>query len=150
MKSLRNALRFSALLFLLTLALPAAVSAQETQDTMKLVPQLRTVRNAMSAGYAKLAGADVAAHYADDIVVQFGPDEFRGKEQATAWITQQLGALSGLKVAAPSFTVKADEVIERSTYTVNLPDGTAQNGSVETVWKKQTNGAWKVARMTVQ
>lgn len=150
MTSLRNALRFSALLCLLTLALPAAVSAQETQDTMKLVPQLRTVRNALSASYAKLAGADVAAHYADDIVVLFGESEFRGKQQATGWITQQLGALSGLKVAAPTFTVKADEVTERSTYTVNMPDGTSQQGTVETVWKKQANGAWKISRMTVQ
>jgi len=150
MTSLRNALRFSALLFLLAWALPAAVSAQETQDTMKLVPQLRSARNAMSAGYAKMAGADVATHYADDIVVQFGPDEFRGKEQATAWITQQLGALSGLKVDPPTFTVKPDEVAERSSYTVSLPDGTSQTGSVETVWKKQASGAWKVARMTVQ
>jgi ketosteroid isomerase-like protein len=149
MTSLRNALRFSALLFLLTWALPAAVSAQETQDTTKLARELRAARNAMSAGYAKMAGADVAAHYADDIVVMFGPEEIRGKEMATAWITQQLTALSGLRVDTPTFTVKADEVSERSGYTVSLPDGSSQTGTVETVWKKQTNGAWKVSRMTV-
>jgi ketosteroid isomerase-like protein len=148
MPSCRNALRFSALLFAFALALPAALTAQ-TQDTTKLAPELRAARNAMSAAYAKLAGADVAAHYANDIVVQFGPDEFRGKEQATAWITQQLGALSGLKVEPPTFTVAAEEVTENSAYTVNLPDGSSSSGTVVTVWKKQGN-AWKVARMTVQ
>ena len=149
MPSFRTALRLSALMFLVTLAVPAAASAQETQDTTKLVPALRAARNAMSAAYAKLAGADVATHYANDIVVQFGPDEFRGKEQATAWITQQLGALSGLKVDSPTFTITADQVTERAGYTVNLPDGSTSSGTVETVWKREGN-TWKVSRMTVQ
>lgn len=149
MPSFRNALRFSALLFLLALVAPAALAAQETQDTAKLAPQLRAARNAMSAAYAKLAGSEVATHYADDIVVQFGPEEFRGKEQATAWITQQLGGLSGLRVEPPTFTVAADQVTERSAYTVSLPDGSSSSGTVETVWKRQGN-TWKVSRMTVQ
>lgn len=143
-----TAIRCSTLLLLLVVALPVAAAAQETQDTMQLAPQLRAARAATSSAYMRLAAADAAAHYADDIIVHFGGEEIRGKDGASAWMQQTLQQVTSLRLGAASFKVAEAEVTERSSYVVATPDG-EQEGSVETVWRRQSNGAWKIARMTV-
>lgn len=145
----RIVVSFAALLFAVGALTPAAVFAQETQDTMQLTSELRTTRSALTDAYGRLAIDDIAAHYADDIFVQFGTDEFRGKEAASAWISQALQGLAALRFGRSSFTIKPDEVTERNSYTVVLPDGNEQTGTVETVWKKQAPGGWKISRMLV-
>jgi ketosteroid isomerase-like protein len=139
----------------LLLVLPAAPAAaqtpaaQETQDSMSLPEALRTARTALSAAYAKMDGAAVVAHFAEGGAVDFGGQVISGKQAVGGWFTEMFSTLAGLTSGAPTFFVTDGEIKERSDYTVHLPDGSQQGGSSETVWKKQADGSWKVARLIV-
>jgi ketosteroid isomerase-like protein len=155
MRQLKRPIPVVLAVFLALLALqavPAAAqtpAAQETQDTMSLPDGLRTARTALSAAYAKMDGLAVVAHFAEGGAVDFGGQVISGKQAVGGWFTEMFSTLAGLTSGAPTFVVTDGEVKERSGYTVHLPDGSQQGGSSETVWKKQADGSWKVARLIV-
>jgi ketosteroid isomerase-like protein len=138
-----------ALTFLALLAAPGAMSAQETQDTMRLPAALRTARAGLTGAYTALNASAASQFYADSATVNFQGQVFTGRSAIEAWLVDALQGLSAIRFAAPTFVVSENEVSERGGYTVALPDGTEQPGSAETVWRRQSDGSWKVMRLTV-
>ena len=135
-------------LFALLLALPAVARAQETSDTTKLAAALRTVRASYSKALTSMDANAASATFADSVYVEFQGQAFAGKQAATGWLTEALQGVSGLRFSEPTFKISADEVVERTTYTVSTPGGDGQ-GATETTWKKQKDGSWKLARLIV-
>ena len=137
-----------AAMFALLIALPAVARAQETSDTTKLAAGLRTVRNSYAKALSSMDANGAAAAFADSVYVEFQGQTFAGKQAATGWLTEALQGVSGLRFSEPTFTVSADQVVERASYTVSTPGGDGQ-GATETTWKKQKDGSWKLARLVV-
>ena len=145
----RVLVRYAPVLLLLLLAMPLKLNAQETQDTTKLEARLRAARAEISAAYSALDAARTVGHYADSAVVEFQGEVFNGKPAIQAWLTDALAGLSALRFGPANFTIAPTEVVERTAYTVVLPDGTQQQGSSTATWRKQRDGSWKVVRLVV-
>jgi len=141
-----SVLGLAAVLLLMGLARPAA--AQETQDTTRLPESLRSVRTSFSVTFSRLDGAAAAAHFADDGAVDFQGQTIAGKQAVGGWFAEVFSTLSALRPGTSSFLIADDEVMERASYVVVTPDG-EQTGATETVWKRQEDGSWKVARLIV-
>jgi ketosteroid isomerase-like protein len=143
-------LRRASLLFAFVLVAPGAVSAQATtNDETQLPAALKESRAALQKAYTALNPATAVDHYADDIQVSFGMDEYRGKPSATAWLHDALAGLSALRLGTPTFTIAPQEVTESANYTIVQADGQEADGTVQAVWRL-TDGAWKVVRLIVQ
>ena len=138
--------RLAAVLLLMGLARPAA--AQETQDTTRLPESLRSVRTSFSATFSKLDGAAAAAHFADDGAVDFQGQLIAGRQAVGGWFAEMFSGLSSVRTGTSTFLIADEEVMEHSSYIVVTPDG-EQTGATETVWKRQEDGSWKVARLIV-
>jgi ketosteroid isomerase-like protein len=137
-----------AALFALVLALPAMARAQETSDTTKLAAGLRTVRASYSKALTSMDANAAAAAFADSVYIEFQGQAFAGKQAAVGWLSEALQGVSALRFSEPTFTISADQVVERTTYTVSTPGGDNQ-GSTESTWKKQKDGSWKLLRLVV-
>jgi len=142
----KSAIPAVAALFLAISA--AAASAQETRDTMRLPAELRAQRAAMNSALTKLDGVSAAALFADDGAVDFGGTVYTGREAVTGWFVEVLGGLASLRFDNASFVIGDNEVTERASYTAMTPEGEAP-GTSETVWRKQENGEWRVAKLVV-
>src|SRR5688572_4022497 len=145
----RGARRLAVAAFILFAAAPAALSAQETQDTMKLTPQMREARAALAAGYAALDPAKVKVLFSDSAVVNFGDQTFSGRQAVDGWIAESMNGLSAVRFGAGNFTITEREFTDRNTYRVTLGDGSMQEGTSEAVWRRQADGSWKLVRLTV-
>jgi ketosteroid isomerase-like protein len=133
---------------LLLIALPFAAAAQETQDTASLPESLRPIRTALGAAYARLDGATAATFFADDAAIEFDGQVLSGKQAVTGWFMQMFSQLEGLRPGTTTFRIAEDQVTERGSHVV-IVQGQEQAGSSETVWKRQADGSWKVARLIV-
>jgi ketosteroid isomerase-like protein len=136
-------------LFLL-FAVPLMAAAQETQDTTALPESLQSARAALGEAWSKLDGAAVSAHFADNAVVEFDGQVLSGRPAVTGWLHQLLASLTALRPGgATTLMVGTDQVTERGGYDVITTSGGQQSGRSETVWKRQEDGSWKVARLIV-
>lgn len=142
----RTALGLACLLLFMGFAAP--VAAQETQDTTRLPEALRSVRSSFSATFSKLDGAAAAAHFADDGAVDFQGQTIAGRQAVGGWFAEMFRGLSAVRPGTATFLIADEEVMERASYVVVTPDG-EQAGATETVWKRQEDGSWKVARLIV-
>ena len=145
----RATLRLVAALFLLLCAAPAALRAQETQDTMKLAAPLRAARAALTAAYISLEPARANIHFADDAVVIFQDQTYRGRAAVDGWIVDSMTGVSAVRFGTPRFTIADAEVTDYNTYSVTLGDGSLAEGTSEMVWRRQADGSWKVVRLLV-
>jgi ketosteroid isomerase-like protein len=137
-------------LFLLAiLVIPGAIAAQETEDTTKLAPALRTARNALTAAWMARDAQAVSRFFADSAAVSTPDQTLNGKAAIDGWLAETTQALSAVRFGTSRFVISESEVTERSTYTVVLGDGTEQSGSAENIWRRQADGSWKVTRLTV-
>lgn len=143
---LRAALGTVPLLLLLALAAPAA--AQETQDTMSLPEALRTSRAELGAAFAKLDAAAAAAVFTTDGAIEFQGQTVAGRQGVNGWFAEVFVGMSGVKSGSSAFVVADGTVTERASYVATGVDGDV-TGTTETVWKKQADGSWKVARMII-
>jgi ketosteroid isomerase-like protein len=142
-------LRHATLLLALLLAAPVTLAAQTpTTDEAQLPAQLRESRTALNSAYSGLRAEDALAHYADDVRVVFNGQEFRGKPAARAWLNDALAGLAALRMGAPNFTLRENEVLESAGYTVTRGGGEPASGMVETLWRLH-EGSWRVATMLV-
>jgi hypothetical protein len=130
------------------LLLPAALAAQETQDTMRVPAELRTARVALNKAFTSADPTAAAPFFADSSSVDFRGEVYNGHAAVTGWLQQALQGISSLRFSAPTFVVSPTEITERLSYTVGTPEGD-QTGQSEAVWRKQRNGSWKVVRMRV-
>lgn len=142
----RTVLGLASALLLIGVARP--VAAQETQDTTQLPETLRSVRASYSATFSKLDGAGAAAHFADDGEVDFQGQTIVGKQAVGGWFAEVFSTLSSLRPGTASFLIGDDQVTERASYVVVTTEG-EQTGATETIWKRQEDGSWKVARLIV-
>jgi hypothetical protein len=130
------------------LVLPAAVAAQETQDTTKLPGEMRSARARLNSAFTSADAAAAAPFFTDSASVEFRGEYYNGHAAVTGWLQQALQGISSLRFSPATFVVAASEITERFSYTVGTPEGD-QTGQSETVWRKQTNGSWKVVRMRI-
>jgi ketosteroid isomerase-like protein len=142
----RTVLTFSSLVLLMGFARPAA--AQETQDTTQLPESLRTERATLSAAYSALDAVAVAGHFTDDGMVDFQGQSIAGRQAVGGWFAEMFGGMQAVRSGPSTFAIGEDEITERATYVVSMPDGD-QSGSSETIWRRQEDGSWKVARLIV-
>jgi ketosteroid isomerase-like protein len=133
---------------LLLIGLARPVAAQETQDTTRLPESLRSARTSYADTFSKLDGAAAAAHFADDGEVDFQGQTIAGQQAVGGWFAEVFSGLSGLRSGASTFLIADDQVTDRASYVVVTTDG-EQTGATETIWKRQEDGSWKIARMTV-
>jgi ketosteroid isomerase-like protein len=115
---------------------------------MQLAESLRSARASMSAAFAKLDATAAAGHFADDGAVDFQGQTVAGKAAVGGWFAEVFSGLSSLRSGTATFLIADGQVTERASYVVGTPDGD-QQGSTETVWKRQDDGSWKVTRMIV-
>ena len=130
------------------LLLPAALAAQETQDTMRVPAELRTARATLNKAFTSADPSGAATFFTDSSSVEFRGEVYNGHAAVTGWLQQALAGISSLRFSAPTFVVSAAEITERLTYTVGTPEGD-QTGQSESVWRKQRDGKWKVVRMRI-
>lgn len=137
-----------ACLLLATYAAPA--SAQATRDTAALPAELRAGIAALSAAYDKLDAAAATSWFAPDGAVEFQGQLLSGRDAIAAWFGEAFSGLTALRGGTPSYVIGEGEVSERSSYIAVLMGGEEQAGATETVWRRQPDGAWKVARLIIQ
>jgi ketosteroid isomerase-like protein len=65
------------------------------------------------------------------------------------WVIALLRELSAVRFGASSFTVSDAQVTERTRFTAVFTDGTEQSGNSEAVWRRGSDGNWKVIRLSV-
>ena len=145
----RSLNRLAPLCFLLLLALPGAAPAQETQDTTKLPTALRSARNGLYTALVAMDAAKSSPFFADTAVVLFGGETFRGRTDIHTWLAGQFQVLKGVRFTGSTFNIADTQVTERAGYTVATPDAGEQSGTNEMIWSKQSDGSWKVVRLTI-
>ena len=143
-----SVLRLATLFFLGLAALPLTTQAQETQDTTKLAPELRTVRADWSNGVLNRDAGAAGAAFADSVVVQFQGEVFNGKSAAVAWLIDALAGVTSIRFSPSTFVIASGEVVERTSYVVVMADGEAP-GVTESTWRKMPDGSWKIVRFIV-
>jgi ketosteroid isomerase-like protein len=144
--------RFASLVctLLLLLAVPATTAAQETQDTTALPESLLPARASLGAAWSKLDGAAVAAHFADNAIIEFEGQVMSGRPAVTGWLEQAVASLTSLQTGGTAtFIIGTDDIRERGAYDFVTTSGEQRSGRSETLWKRQDDGTWKVARLTV-
>ncbi len=132
---------------------PAAPPAHDpNQDEA----QIRAAANRIWAGVAANDAAAVLAEYADDaMLLGTGMATVRGKSAITEQLTGAFTVVSFRDVVgtATDIMVSGDLGVETGTYswTIVPASGAAvpDVGKYVHVWKRQTNGAWKVVRYVV-
>src|SRR5688572_4903804 len=99
----------SLLLFVALVAAPAAIHAQETQDTMRLRAPLRTARAAMTAAYGALDARRAAGFFTDSAVVEFQGQVITGRPAVDGWLSESLQGIGGIRFGSASFTVSESQ-----------------------------------------
>jgi uncharacterized protein (TIGR02246 family) len=116
-----------------------------------------TIEAANAKGAAAMVAGDIAtatSHYADDAVMMMpNAPKVTGKTAIAEMFT---GMMAGMTVKAASFTtnevlIDGNTAIETGSYNMTLqpkPKGPEikDTGKYMTVWKKQSDGTWKVIR----
>jgi ketosteroid isomerase-like protein len=138
---------FFSLMLLLCFAVPT--SGQETQDAAQLPEGLRAARASLDSAFAKLDAGAAAALFTASGSVEFQGQTFAGRDAVGGWFAEAFAGLSGLKSGTSTFVVADGEVTERASYVVSISDGTEQQGTSETLWKRQEDGTWRVVRLVV-
>lgn len=145
-RHIRTPFAFASILLLAALAAPAA--AQVTQDTTNLPESMRTARATMSAAFSALDGTAAAAVFAEDGAVDFQGQLITGQQAVGGWFAEVFSGMSALRSGSSTFVIAENEITERGSYVAVMPDG-EQAGSSETIWRRQEDGSWKVARLVV-
>jgi ketosteroid isomerase-like protein len=129
---------------------PAAVAAQETQDTTRLPTQLRSARGAFQSAYLALDPSAAGSLFTDSAVVDFQGQIFSGRVAIVeTFLPQSTQGLAALRFGTSSFTISEGQIVENGNYFVVPEGGSEQAGSYRTTWRRQQDGGWKVARLEV-
>ncbi len=96
--------------------------------------------------------AKAAAFLADDAQFLQGATRFSGKDEITnKWITPTIGTVTNLKTSTASTGTDANMAYEAGTFSVDvLPTATEKQagigeGNFVLLWKKGTDGNWKLS-----
>jgi ketosteroid isomerase-like protein len=129
---------------------PAALAAQETQDTTRVPAGLRTARAAFQAAYRGLDPMAAADLFTDSAVVDFQGQIFSGKVAIVeSFLPTSIQGLSSVRFGPSSYRIAEGEIVENGSYFV-VPEGASeQAGGYRTTWRRQADGSWKVARLEV-
>lgn len=142
------------------LACAPASDGGMTMDSTAMAANEAAARQAIestnAAAGAALNAGDVAGWsnaYAEDAIVMWpnGPAS-RGRAEREATVKAMLGtaSVSNVKFTTEDLTVMGDMAIEAGTYAMTVtPKGgpaTEDKGKYMTMWKKQADGSWKIAR----
>lgn len=134
----------------LLLVLPRAAAGQETtEDEATLPAELRTARASLNEAMGRMDAAATTAHFIETGLVEFDGQVYSGRAAVGAWFTEAFAALASLTGGTSTFIVGDGEVTERASYSAVTSDGSPQGGRSETVWKRQEDGSWKIARLIV-
>ena len=105
----------------------------------------------LSAGDNKDA-TKVTALLADDVQFLQGATHFTGKDEVTnKWVTPTISTIANLKTTSTSSAASGDLAYEAGTFTVDvLPTATEKTvgngtGNYVFVWKKASDGSWKMS-----
>ncbi len=156
---LRETYRFP--LIAAVFAASLAVSCAQPQEKPSEAPDTRaadeaTIRTA-DADFAKAAAAkdlDKCMSYYEDDAVLFSPGSpaVIGKDNIRNVIQRMLGMQLTINVASVDVARSGDLAMDRGTVQSAVTDKkgktTAQTSEYVLVWKKQADGAWKVAADT--
>jgi uncharacterized protein (TIGR02246 family) len=118
------------------------------------------VRHAIDSANARLADAmtkeDAAAQsaiYTDDgIIMMSNMPAWKGREAIQKGATDMFGAvdIKNIKLVTENVDVSGDLAVETGTFSMTItPKGGKafdDNGKYITVWKRQSDGAWKIYR----
>ncbi|HEX6309471.1 MAG TPA: nuclear transport factor 2 family protein [Longimicrobiales bacterium] len=134
---------------LLITGFAAPVSAQATSDTTALPADMRAARAVLAAAYEKLDAAAAASSFAPDAAIDFQGQLISGRDGVAAWFSEAFAGITALRGGTASYVIGDGEVTERSSYIAVPTGGEEQTGTSETVWRRQPDGTWKVARLIV-
>ena len=96
--------------------------------------------------------AGLRALLADDVQFLQGATHFTGKDEVTnKWVTPTISTIANLKTTSTSSAASGDLAYEAGTFTVDvLPTATEKTvgngtGNYVFVWKKASDGSWKMS-----
>lgn len=144
----RSARSVIPIVLLMVAALGSPLAAQETQDTMALPEALRSARASLSDAFTRLDAAAAAALFTETGSVEMQGETLSGRQSIAGWFGDVFSTIDSLRNSTSGFMVAETEVVERGGYTVQGMEG-GQSGRVETIWRLQEDGSWKVARLVV-
>src|SRR5690242_7332502 len=136
---------------------PAAATAASSSTSSTTAAELRRVVDSLKVKYidavVKGDAAAVSGFFTDDAVV-IAPNvkASHGRAEMDAGNRAMLAAMkfTGLKLHTDDLQVFGDIGVETGTYEQTLqPKGKTlhDNGNYLTVWKKQSDGSWKIYRL---
>ena len=136
---------------------PAATSGTTVSvcSAAAIPGDLAPIRNAYIAAWQGTDADAVARFFVDDAVVRTDDQTMTGRVAITSgWISEDIGKLSDLNLAARSVSQAGADVTESGVMMLKFRhnDGTVTNegGSYTHVWARQPDGTWRLrqARLT--